>query len=119
VNCQREAKYADKLNKTIIPLIMQKNVKGWLGMLMPSKIFVNFTKYKLEKCIERLIKKLNGSEKKESAAPETSKLNAKTIEEQSINVIPVKISKINSEKNPLRIKEWSEQQLKDWFNSIP
>ena len=41
VNCQAEAQYAFKLNKPIIPLIMQKgyeNVSGWLGMIMGDKV---------------------------------------------------------------------------------
>jgi hypothetical protein len=48
VNCQAEAQYAFKLNKKIIPIIMQQgyeSVQGWLGIIMGDKIFVNFTKY--------------------------------------------------------------------------
>jgi hypothetical protein len=57
VNCQAEAQYAFRINKPIIPLIMQKgyeSVSGWLGIIMGDKIFVNFMKYSFEECIRRL-----------------------------------------------------------------
>ena len=61
VNCQAEAQYAFRLNRTIIPCIMQTglhNVKGWLGMIIGDKIFVDFSKYKFEESIKRLIKQI-------------------------------------------------------------
>jgi hypothetical protein len=59
-NCRLEAEYAVNLNKPIIPLIMQKSYKadGWLGLIMGSKIFVDFTKYDYQECIKRLLKEL-------------------------------------------------------------
>jgi hypothetical protein len=57
INCQSEAQYAFKLNKPIIPCIMQKGyetVTGWLGIIMGDKIFINFVKYELDECMRRL-----------------------------------------------------------------
>lgn len=54
VNCQAEAQYAFKLNKKIVPLVMQEgygNVDGWLGLIMGARIFVDFTKYDYDECI--------------------------------------------------------------------
>ena len=54
-----------------------ENPKGWLGLLMSDKIFVNFTKYDFEECIKRLKnetdsikigKKTNGENENGSAA---------------------------------------------------
>ena len=59
--CQAEAQYAFRLNKKIIPLIMQKGyhqVDGWLGIIIGDKIFVDFSKYELEDCVNRLKKQL-------------------------------------------------------------
>ncbi len=44
VNCQAEAKYAFRLQKTIIPIILQSgyhNIDGWLGFIISDKD--NFT----------------------------------------------------------------------------
>ena len=57
IYCQLEVRYALKLNKPIIPLIMQQDyedLKGWLGILMNDKIAVNFMKYNFEECMKRL-----------------------------------------------------------------
>ena len=61
LNCQAEAQYAFKLNKPIIPCILQpayQNVNGWLGILIGDKIFVDFTKYNFEESFRRLIKQI-------------------------------------------------------------
>jgi hypothetical protein len=52
VNCQAEAQYAFRINKPIIPLIMQQGyekVSGWLGIIMGDRIFVNFSNFFLNK----------------------------------------------------------------------
>ena len=57
INCQLEAKHALKLNKPIIPLILQpgfEDPKGWLGMVMEGKMLVNFMKYDVTECIKKL-----------------------------------------------------------------
>ena len=57
INCQAEAEYAFRLKKKIIPVIFEKgyeNVKGWLGLIIGDKIFVNFTKYSFDESIRRL-----------------------------------------------------------------
>jgi cell division FtsZ-interacting protein ZapD len=45
VNCQAEAQYSFKLNKMIIPIIMQSDYEpqGWLGIIMGDKIYVSKT----------------------------------------------------------------------------
>ncbi len=59
-NCRAEAEYAFNLGKPIIPLIMQKGYKadGWLGIILGSKIFIDFTKYEFGECINRLHKEI-------------------------------------------------------------
>ena len=56
-----EAEYAFALQKTIIPLLMERNYKpdGWLGILRGSKLFFDFSgKYPYEKKLEELVKEL-------------------------------------------------------------
>ena len=62
VNCQAEAKYAFRLQKQIIPLILQSgyaNVEGWLGFIISDKIFIDFTKYDFNDAMNRLVKQIN------------------------------------------------------------
>lgn len=59
-NCRAEAEYTFSTRKKFIPLIMQANYKpdGWLGMLLGTKIFVDFTKYAYDDAFHRLKKEL-------------------------------------------------------------
>uniref|UniRef100_A0A0B7AZE4 TIR domain-containing protein n=1 Tax=Arion vulgaris TaxID=1028688 RepID=A0A0B7AZE4_9EUPU len=60
-NCRSEAEYAFSLQKPIIPLLMQSEYKadGWLGILLGTKIFYNFSgKYPFEKKIVELVKEI-------------------------------------------------------------
>ncbi|XP_074660324.1 uncharacterized protein LOC141912817 [Tubulanus polymorphus] len=47
-NCRAEAQYAFTLGRRIIPLMMQPHYKpdGWLGLIMGSKLYYNFSKPK-------------------------------------------------------------------------
>ena len=54
INCQLEAKYAYKLNKKIIPIIMQSDVHGWLDAMIDEKLAIDFAKYEFDACIQKL-----------------------------------------------------------------
>ena len=60
-NCRLEAEYSVKLNKPIIPLIMEKGYQpdGWLGIILGLKIFIDFTKYEITECFKRLEKEID------------------------------------------------------------
>lgn len=49
-NCRLEAEYAVRLNKPIVPLLMQSKFipQGWLGIAIGSKIYYDFSKYTIE-----------------------------------------------------------------------
>ena len=59
-NCRLEAEYSVNINKPIVPLILEKAYKpdGWLGLILGSKIYINFTKNDFDECIKRLIKEV-------------------------------------------------------------
>ncbi|XP_035824677.1 uncharacterized protein LOC101851026 isoform X2 [Aplysia californica] len=60
-NCRSEAEYAFSLQKPIIPLLMQLEYKpdGWLGILLGTKLFFNFSgKYPFEEKINDLVKEI-------------------------------------------------------------
>lgn len=103
VNCQSEAQYAFKLKKPIIPLIMQKdyeNVKGWLGIILSDKIFINFTKYVFDECMNRLKREISSI--------------------YSVNVyqtVAIKNVYLSLKKEPESVKNWSEVQVKEWLDS--
>ena len=97
INCQSEAQYAFKLNKKIVPLIMEsgyENVKGWLGLIIGDKIFVNFTKYEFEECIRRLKHELDIKD-----------LNTRLDIEQSTHIVDLKKS----------VLHWTADEVFEWF----
>lgn len=122
LNCQAEAQYAFKLNKKIIPLIMQsgyENADGWMGIIMGDKIFVNFTKYSFEECIRRLLQ--------ETALSSGVKLNEtqyKSVNISSAYAVPASgddTSKTTSTGNQAkysttkRINDWAVDDVNKWF----
>jgi hypothetical protein len=54
---KKEADYAYRLRKPIIPLIMQPDFMpdGWLGILLGAKMYIDFPKYGFEKSMDKLI----------------------------------------------------------------
>ena len=103
INCQAEAQYAFKLNKPIIPLIMQQgyeNVTGWLGIILGDKIFINFMKYEFDECLRRLKNELDNCVKVK-VSPEKEPLPPKN----------------NNNVENLRRKadDWDEKTVSEWF----
>ncbi|XP_061191536.1 uncharacterized protein LOC133199678 [Saccostrea echinata] len=57
-NCRQEAEYANKLQKIIIPLKMQRDYepRGWLGMILGEKLFFEFSgKYPFDQKAKELL----------------------------------------------------------------
>ena len=104
LNCQAEAQYAFRLNKCIIPLIMQPgyhSVKGWLGFIIGDKIFVDFSKYSFEDSFKRLVKQIRLN--KNIQAPVTSV--------KDIQIMPESVS----ENKTNLAQVWTKEQVNDWF----
>ena len=62
LNSFLEAEYAKKLQKIIIPCKLERgyDAKGWLGFLIGSKLFFDFSgKYPFEKKMEDLLREIN------------------------------------------------------------
>jgi hypothetical protein len=104
VNCQAEAQYAFRISKKIIPLIMQsgyETVRGWLGIIMGDKIYINFEEFEFDVCIEKIIHEIRVSESN------MGKSNSVI----SMNDIKPQLSKVSNNK----FEKWSEENVKDWF----
>ncbi|CAF0878261.1 unnamed protein product [Brachionus calyciflorus] len=103
LNCQSEAQYAFRLNKPIIPCIMQKgygSVTGWLGFIIGDKIFVDFTKYELDESLNKLldqISRLDKNSKKDSIpltlASKVAESSVKITEDSVLNWDEIKVEK--------------------------
>ncbi len=114
LNCQSEAQYAHRLNKVIIPLIMQSgyhHVKGWLGIIIGDKIFVDFTKYSFGDSISRLKKQIDLNINK-TIAVDNVHINQVIPDLNNLSVA----NKLN-ENQPKKSgpKYWTNDQVKEWF----
>ena len=59
-NCQSEAEYAYRLKKPIVPILLQSKYKpdGWLGILLGTKLYIDFTKSDFESNYKKLVKEI-------------------------------------------------------------
>ena len=134
-NCRAEAEYTFQLNKPFVPLIMQENYKpdGWLGkkimfkpqnvdklskfiikgILLGSRIFIDFTKYEFSECIRRLLLEIDNYHKSEIGStltavdkPSEETNNANNNTETTINHIENKVKKT---------EDWTERDVKKWL----
>ncbi len=140
VPCQLEVKYSMKLNKIIIPCIMQKgygNVRGWLGMIIMDLIFIDFSKYEFDIAIEKLLNqiKLRTEIKPPVSVNDdnvindscVSKIETPVMSNPSLNAdLPIikklprgKSSKRSARQEPCQVKsvtdQWSESDVENWF----
>jgi hypothetical protein len=61
-NCQSEAEYAYRLKKPFVPILLQSKYKpdGWLGMLLGTRLYIDFTKNDFESNYKKLVKEIEG-----------------------------------------------------------
>jgi hypothetical protein len=59
-NCQSEAEYAYRLRKPLIPVLLQSKYKpdGWLGMLLGTRLYIDFTKNDFDTNYKKLVKEI-------------------------------------------------------------
>ncbi|CAF3484770.1 unnamed protein product [Rotaria sp. Silwood1] len=62
-NCQSEAEYAYRLKKPFVPILLQSKYKpdGWLGILLGTKLYIDFTKNDFESNYEKLVKEIEAT----------------------------------------------------------
>lgn len=62
-NCQSEAEYAYRLKKPFVPILLQAKFKpdGWLGMLLGTKLYVDFTKSDFDSNYKKLVKEIEAA----------------------------------------------------------
>lgn len=59
-NCQSEAEYARRLDKPFVPILLQAKYKpdGWLGLLLGTRFYVDFTKNDFQWNMQRLMNEI-------------------------------------------------------------
>lgn len=113
LNCQAEAQYAFKMSKPIVPLIMEKgyeNVKGWLGIIISDKIFINFTKYEFDECLRRLLSEIKSRHNEREAVDLKPKGTTTASPVSNVNQ-PV------GERKPKTVEKWSGDEVNEWMIS--
>lgn len=84
-NCRLEAEYAVKLQKPIIPLIMQQDYSplGWLGIIIGGKIYYKFygPRFSFEQTISSVMKEINRyyQDEKPKSRQSTSSNNSSSV----------------------------------------
>lgn len=119
--CQAEAKYANRLKKPIIPLLMQagfENASGWLGIIMGDKIFVNFEKYPYEWCIEKIKKEIDAKLNKNNVSAEiTSSVvsGVQKMENMPKTTLPLISHDVAITSNSKSTENWSDKEVNEYF----
>jgi transcriptional regulator NrdR family protein len=110
-NCRMEAEYTLQKQKPFVPLILQKSFHpdGWLGFMLGSKIYIDYTKYSFEECSSRLQKELKNYHDHDTALSTVSN-NSAAVKKETENKSVVSSGQIISNK-------WSEEEVVNYFKS--
>jgi len=133
-NCRLEAEYATKLNKTILPVLLQNQFQplGWLGIILGSKIYYDFASSTFEEKFPSFYNEISVNYRKieESNISDVSnspinknaldKLISGAITKPASSMIPsdpVASIRINAGSEE-RVKRWTTKEVNEWFNKI-
>ncbi len=128
-NCRLEAEYAVKLQKPIIPLIMQAdyNPLGWLGIIIGGKIYYKFggSKQSFDQTFNQMLKevsrydsssKMNNKSKQTLSSSFVGNYNNNLTANSSNHYDSSKSNKTVNGSKPTN--EWSTRDVKQWVTSI-
>ena len=141
-NCRLEAEYAVKLQKPIIPLVMQQDYMplGWLGIIIGGKIYYKFNGPRLnfDQTMSSVVKEINRyyqEEKPKSRQSNSSNsssticnnlsintynnnLNASSDYQRKMGSFSTKQSNESISSKQSNVVEWSSKDVKHWLSSI-
>ncbi|CAF0785528.1 unnamed protein product [Brachionus calyciflorus] len=141
-NCRLEAEYAVKLQKPIIPLVMQQDYSphGWLGIIIGGKIYYKFAgqRVNFDQTMSSVIKEVNRYYQEEKPKSRLSNLNSTNSSNQSNNLSSSntynnnlngsnmtldyqrKIGSFSMKQSTesLNASEWTTKDVKNWLNSL-
>jgi hypothetical protein len=105
-----EAEYTIQKQKPFVPLILQKSYHpdGWLGFILGSKIYIDYTKYSFEECSSRLQKELKNFHDFNTYS--TSVFNNKPFDKKEI-------LKTRNLPKQILVSSWSQDQVLKHFKS--
>ena len=118
INCQAEAQYAFKLNKKIIPLILQPGyeyVQGWIGNIIKEKIYINFPKHEWKNCIRMLKIRANSIYNTVCIPKFKAELLGHKIYNCKTDMVAFKLH--NESEIVKRVSYWSTYNIESWFRS--
>ncbi|XP_041350494.1 uncharacterized protein LOC121369460 [Gigantopelta aegis] len=111
-SCRTESEYVFRLRKDIVPLRLQHKYQpdGWLGMLVGSRLYFDFSSEELvDKQMPKLIKELGTRGFIERPLEDA-------IDGIPITQIPEKA--VHSEKSSQGVTSWSRNVVRDWLENI-
>ena len=111
-NCRSEAEYAYQLRKDIIPLMMQRKYRGdgWLGMLVGTKLWFDFSsKQSIKPSVTKLIKELGdrGKDADNTDGPSVTPV-APAVQPDDVDTAP----------SSPGVSTWTDENVKQWFKEI-
>lgn len=120
-NCQREAQYAEKLKKTIVPLRLQSkyNPDGWLELLINEHLYFDLSNPELEindPIIQQLLYRIkHAMHEKTNEENDKSQTNEKKIvkKENHLNEANIVSSKSITDKE--KIGKWTSEDVQLWL----
>jgi hypothetical protein len=85
VYCQAEAEYAFQCKRRLVPLIVRQAYRpdGWLGLLIGSRIYVDFARFEFKKACELLLNEITLQRKSQV---DIGKNNGHTLGEEEIDL---------------------------------
>jgi hypothetical protein len=128
-NCRLEAEYAVKLQKPIIPLIMQAdyNPLGWLGIIIGGKIYYKFagSKQSFDQTFNQMLKEVSRYDSSNKVNNKSKPLLSSSFVGNYNNNLNANFSnnydspKLNKTVNGSKLtSEWSTREVKQWVTSI-
>ncbi|CAF1412820.1 unnamed protein product [Adineta ricciae] len=130
VYCQAEAEYAFRCKRNLIPIIVRQGYRadGWLGLIIGSRIYVDFGRMDFKKACELILKEITlqrGNQINEQSktvphqsSPETSVIVTKSIEQPQLPDVYIKREMTKVTYRTTVVNQWTQKDVLDFLFDI-
>ena len=122
VYCQAEAEYAFRCKKHLLPCIVRQGYRadGWLGLVMGSRIYVDFGRLEFSQACELIVKEIT-LQKENQLIANQSKGKEKLLEKIEKSNLPNEYWHRNTTRVTYRsisIKQWTRKDVLDFLYDL-
>lgn len=120
VYCQAEAEYAFRCQRRLLPLIVREEYRpdGWLGLLLGSRIYINFGRFDFKTGCEALLNEIALQKKSQQHSDKEDEETISEVDSTKVDLLDQYINRNTSDSiyRSASVRKWTHKDVLDFLH---